>query len=78
VHDEAVTLGTDRLPIGVLQHAGRVDRDVTLGIAEHREDVRGRRGDDSLNLDTFAHRHILTRMGWHPGQCSVSVFLSFP
>ena len=44
-----------RLALGVLQHAGRVDGDVAVRVAEDGEDVGGRRGDGALDLHAFGH-----------------------
>ena len=42
VHHEGVAFGRDRQAVGILQHAGGVNRNVALRIAEHRENVRCR------------------------------------
>ena len=55
VDDEGVADGACRLAVGVLQHAGGVDCDVALRVAEDREDVGGRRGDGALDFDAFGH-----------------------
>ena len=45
----------NRVAVGVLQHAGGVDRDVALRVAEDREDVGGGGGDGALDFDAFGH-----------------------
>ncbi len=45
----------DGIAVGVLQHAGGVDGDVALRVAEDREDVGGRCGDGALDFDAFGH-----------------------
>jgi len=46
--------------IGVLQHAGGVDGDVALGVAEDREDIGRWRGDGALDFDACGHRRIVS------------------
>ena len=60
VHDEAVADRRDGIAVGVLQHAGGVDRDVALRVAEHREDVGGGCGDGALDFDAFGHGPIVS------------------
>ena len=43
-----------------LQHAGRIDGDVALGVAEDRKDIGRRRGDGALDFDTFGHWRIVS------------------
>ena len=60
VNDERVSDGGDDLAVGGLQHSRGVDRDVTLRVAQHGEDVRGGRGDCALDFNTIGHGTILT------------------
>src|SRR5581483_6352397 len=55
VDDELVTDRGDGIAVGVLQHARRVDRDVSLWVTEDGEDVGARRRDGALDLDPIAH-----------------------
>ena len=65
VHHEGVTDVAHRIPLGVLQHAGRVDGDVALRVAQDGEDVGRRRGDGALDFDAFGH--VANRVS--PGDC---------
>src|SRR3984885_2957066 len=64
VHDEAVTDGAYGRPVGVLQHSGRVDGDVTLRIAEDGEDFGCWSGDRALDFDFLGHGLILSGRLW--------------
>ncbi len=63
VHDEGVTDLPHGVAVSVLQHPGGVDRDMPLRIAEHGEDVGGRRGDEARYLDAVGHAPIVSRRG---------------
>ena len=47
--------GGDGVAVGVLQHSGRVDGDVTLRVAQDGEDVGRRGGDGALDFDAVGH-----------------------
>src|ERR1035441_4133850 len=59
MHDEAVTGGAHGRTVGVLQHSGRVDGDVSLWIAEDGEDIGCWSGDGALDFDFLGHGLIL-------------------
>jgi hypothetical protein len=55
VHDEAVADGGHGVSVSVLQHARRIDGDVSLRIAEEGEDVCRWSGDGALDFDEIGH-----------------------
>src|SRR5262249_22700463 len=59
VDHETVTDRRDGLAFGIHQHAGAVDGDVALWIAESFEDGVGIDGDVALDFDPLAHARIL-------------------
>ncbi len=61
VHDEAVADPAHRVPVGVLQHARRIDRHMALRVAQHGEDVRGGSGDRAGHLDAIGHASMVSR-----------------
>jgi hypothetical protein len=59
VYDERIPDRANGLAVGGLKHSRGVDRDVTLGVAQHSEDVRGGRGHRALDFNTVGHVSIL-------------------
>jgi len=61
VYDERIPNGSHWLAGCRLQHSGTVDRDVTLRVAEQRENRRRLRADEALNFDPIrCHPRIVS------------------